>query len=262
MSSDVGAMIKSISDFFLFPYTISFKLFGYIGYIGPQFLAFLPFLLICQKKHTKLLLFSLSTLIAGAFFTNSLRFLYIVFILMSLISISIIDQINKKSLLVLAITFILFNFVISITMQESLYKGHQYYADKLNYEEYKATMFPAYQAYDYINKHADKNTKILIIGEARNYYLKTPYLVSSALDYCILRKYLNTSNNINEFINHIQSDGFNYLVFSKSEWIRLQQSYHRLTEDEIAKAIRFLNKLKVIFEKNNVYVYELALKTY
>ena len=46
---------------------------------------------------------------------------------------------------------------------------------KFSSQQYKEHFFPAYPVFAYINANAPPQAKVLVAGEARNYYLKRPY---------------------------------------------------------------------------------------
>jgi hypothetical protein len=128
---------------------------------------------------------------------------------------------------------------------------------KFSSQQYKEYIFPAYPVFTYINKNTPAQAKILIAGEARNYYLKRPYQLSSALDYCILKKYLTCSSVTTEFVAAIKNDGFSYLLVSFSELERLQKSYLNLTAAEEEKLFDFLHSLAPVFQNGSYFLYKI-----
>jgi hypothetical protein len=110
----------------------------------------------------------------------------------------------------------------------------------------------------YINANTAPRAKILLAGEARNYYLKRPYQVSSALDHCILKKYLAKSRTSGEFIAAIQKEGFSYLLLNFSELQRLQKGYGIITIAEQQKLFGFLRSWDPVFSHGSTNLYQIG----
>jgi len=117
MTKDVGTMIYSFMDVVKFPYNLSFQELGFGGLVGVQFLVFLPFLLVVGerlKRKKLLLLFALLALFLGGFFTGSLRFLYIVFVIFSFYVGIVFESFEELPLISGRILKILFFLVITL----------------------------------------------------------------------------------------------------------------------------------------------------
>jgi len=257
MKSDVGNIIKSFSDFIKLPYNLSLKTYGYIGNIGIQFLLFLPFLILNKVKKSKLFYFSIFTLFIGSCFTYSIRFFYIVFIIFSIFTVFIIEKFNNKLLLFVLIILIFINLGRAFVFQETLYQSNKFYAGKFDNIEYKKKFLPEYTGYELLNKKTDKNSKILLIGESRNFYLKRKYTLSSALDYSILKKYIKKEYDFNKFKENLIKDNINYVFISKNEFMRNMKKYKRINKEILNKALKYLNRFPMIFNKNSISIYKI-----
>lgn len=262
MKADVGTMFHSPIDVVKFPYTLSFGQLGFGGIVGAQFLIFLPFLLLVRerlKKNWYLLLFAVLTLYAGGFFTGSLRFLYIVFVFLTLYLAVIYESLGQKIVKYLFFIIICMNFITALASQEQMYRSYQLYFQKLDVEEYKAFIFPAYPGFAYVNRHTGPGSRVMLVGEARNYYLHRPYLVSSSIDYSILKKYLQQSENAEAFLSTLRNDKIDYIILNLGEFNRLQRQYHRLGEIEWNKITLFLRHLqsKLVFQHKGIFVFKL-----
>jgi hypothetical protein len=265
MQSDVGKMYYSPVDLLKLPYTVSFNTMGFGGTVGAQFLIFLPFLLVLKKPlkgKWPLLVFSLVTLFLGGYFTKSLRFVYIVFICLSFYLAVVYESMGQKIIRILFSLIIAINFVIGLAHQELMFPSYQVLVGEHDIEVYKASVIPSYPAIAYVNRYAGPDSEVMIVGEARNYYLKVPYRVSSGIDYSILKKYLTRSGDVDAFVTALKDDGIDYIIFNSNEFYRLQGQYRRLDESELAKWKSYLEHLwsKGVFHQKGVFVFKLADK--
>lgn len=262
MKADIGKMFYSLTDAIKFPYTISYGQLGFGGAVGAQFLIFLPFLLIVRerlKKNWYLLLFAVLTLYAGGFFTGSLRFMYIVFVFLSLYLAVVYESVGQKIVKYLFFIVISLNFITALASQEQMYRSYQLFFHKLDVEEYKAFIFPTYPGIAYVNRHAEPGSRVMLVGETRNYYLKRPYLLASSMDYSILKKYLQQSENEEEFLRTLRNDKIDYIILNLGEFNRLQHHYHRLDEYQWNKITWYLRDLqsKMVFQQKRIFVFKL-----
>jgi hypothetical protein len=262
MKADVGKMFYSLTDAIKFPYTISYGQLGFGGFVGAQFLIFLPFLLIVRKRLKKnwyLLLFAVLTLYVGGYFTGSLRFLYIAFVFLSFYLGVVYESVGKKIVKCLFFIVISLNFITALASQEQMYHSYQLFFQRLDVEGYKASVFPTYPGIAYVNRHAEPGSRVMLMGEARNYYLKRPYLVASSMDYSILKKYLNQSENEEEFLRTLRNDKIDYIILNLGEFNRLYHQYKRLDEyqwNQITWYLRHLNS-KIVFQQKGIFVFKL-----
>ncbi len=261
MKSDVGVLIHSIKDLYSLPFTLSFREVGSGGLTGIQFLVFLPFVMLIKKiKRVMFLYFSLILLIAGAFFTSSVRFGYIAVALLSIYVILVyenLDSIRAGIIKILIFVLIALNIVTAFGYHERIYKAADLYSGKLDMEEYKIEMLPSYSAISYINHNTPGNARILIVGDTRNFYLLRKYNVSSAIDYSILKGYLSGASDIVDFIRVLREDGIDYILYNMSEFQRLNKKYKRLDKEESEKFFGFVKYLTPVFEKGYSCVYKI-----
>jgi hypothetical protein len=98
------------------------------------------------------------------------------------------------------------------------------------------------------------------VGEARNYYLKRPYLVASGIDYSILKKYLKQSESAEEFLDALRNDKIDYIILNLGEFNRLQREYHRLDENQWRKMALYLRHLqsKMVFQQKGIFVFKVT----
>ena len=255
LQDDVGVMVRAPGDMLRLPYDLSFFNHGYGGLVGPLFLVFLPFLLLGPVRDKKWLLWVLLILTAAPFFTASLRFAYIVFVVLAIFATRAYELAGGKFLKGIFYLLIALNFVMGFAMLEKFYQAHSLLGGTYSPEEYREHFFPAYPAFAYLNRQTPAGAKILIAGEARNFYLKRPYQLSSALDYCILKKYLQAGRDAAGFVAAIRKDGFAYLLVNFSELERLQEQYRILTAAEKEKLLFFLGTMTPVFRQGALCVY-------
>jgi hypothetical protein len=258
LQADVGRIVHAPADFFKLPYNLSFFAYGYGGLVGPFFLIFLPFLLLVPIAQKKWLLWTLLVLFIAPFFTGSLRFVYVVFVLLAFFSLQAVEATGGKILKTIFYLLIVVNFVMGFALLEKLYLAHYMLSGKFSSEQYKECFFPTYPVFAYINANTLPQARILVAGEARNYYLKRPYQVSSAMDYCILKKYLEQSRTAGEFVTAIKKGDFSYLVVNFSELQRLQKRYKNLTAAEEEKLFYFLRSMTPLFRRGSVCLYKIT----
>jgi len=256
LRADVGKMVHSPLQFLRLPYDISFFIKGSGGMVGPLFLIFLPFLLLVAFGEKKWLLLALLILLSAPFFTASLRFVYISFVLLTIFCMRAYESSALRFLDFIFFLVITVNFIAGTALLERFYSSHYLWSGKYSVEEYKEYFSPTYPAFAFINAKAPPGARILIAGEARNYYLHRPYQLSSALDYCILNPYLDRSKNSAEFVAAIKKDGFSYLLVNFYELERLQKHYANMAAGEEKKLMEFLRSLAPVFSRGPVHVYE------
>jgi hypothetical protein len=257
LEKDADKLFYSIKDVIKFPYTLSFSELGSGGIVGPLFLMFLPFLVVKKEKRLLLLIFSLLILLVGANFKLSIRVWTIAFIFLSIYVVIAYEFLTYRIMKYLFFIIIGFNVVTAYGLQEYLYRSFNLFSGQLDIEEYKASTFHTYKAIAFVNKHTPGNSRVLLVGEAKSYYLKRPYYVSSGYDFSILKKYLEKSSNVNDFITALKADGIDFIIFNPGEFHRLQQGYNRLTREELNRSLDFLQQLKPVFHEEGVFVFGL-----
>jgi hypothetical protein len=257
LQAEVGRIVHAPGDFIKLPYNLSFFAYGYGGLVGPFFLIFLPFLLLRPVAQKKWLLWAALVLASAPFFTGSLRFIYAVFVLLAVFAVQAYEAAGGRTLKTIFYLLIVVNFVMGFALLEKFYLAHYMLSGKLNSQQYKEYFFPAYPVFAYVNANAPPGARILLAGEARSYYLKRPYQVSSAMDYCILKKYLGQSLTSGDFVMAMQKEGFSYLVVNFSELRRLQENYAILSAVERDKLLYFLSSMAPAFRRGSVCLYKI-----
>ncbi|MDQ1351615.1 MAG: hypothetical protein QG657_1920 [Acidobacteriota bacterium] len=267
MRADVGQIIHSWQDLLKLPYTLSFYEMGSGGLMGAQFLIFLPFIIIAIKRRENrkslLLLFALLFLLVGCYFTAQVRFMYAAIVLLAVFTVMVYESLDALGIKIMKSLFFLvigLNLVTAFGYQERICRAHYLYSGKsASIDEYLEVAFPTYPAIAYVNKNTPGDANILLVGEARNYYLKRPYYVSSSLDYSILKKYLSAGPGFQDFIAALKQDKIRCIIYNAKEFERLQKVYQCLAEEEMTRSVDFLNHLNPVFTDRNgeLYVFEI-----
>ena len=196
-------------------------------------------------------------LATAPFFTASLRFIYAVFVVLTIFAMLAYEAVGGRLIRVVFWTLIALNFTMGFAILEKSYQAHTAWGGELTQRQYRERLFPAYSLFAHITSVVPHGEKILLVGEARNYYLKRPYQLSSALDYCIVKKYLPGSRDAREFAAAIKADGYSYLAVCLSELERLQKGYAILTDAEKEKLLRFLQNMSPVFSHGSSRLYSL-----
>lgn len=265
MQNDVGKMYHTVPDFLKLPYTLSFDTLGFGGTVGAQFIILLPLLLLggagALKKKWYLLVFSLLLLYVGGYFTVSVRFIYIGFIFLCIYLAVVYESPGSGKTLVRFLFFfvISLNIVMGLAQQEQMFRSVRLLRGGGGVEGYKTAMFPTYPAIDFVNRNTEHGSMIMLVGEARNYYLKRPYRLASGIDYSILKSYLEKTGSGEAFAATLAEDGVDYMILNLAEFNRLQKSYHRLDGAAWQKMAVYLKHLqsRIVFQKGGVFVFKI-----
>lgn len=260
MVADVGRMFYSFKEALLLPYTLSFSQVGFGGMVGMQFLLFLPLLFLAKervKAYWHFLLFGLLTIFISGYFTGSIRFLYIALIVLVFFLVMVYEALNNKIIKGLIWLVLVLNILHGVLLQEQMTRASRLYLANKSAEDYLSSMFPTYAAFQYVNINTPPLSRVLVAGEARNFYLQRQYWTSSALDFSILKKYLVSARTVEQFLDLLRQDGINYMIINMSELYRLQKTYTNLETDMFDRLKNFLDALQdyIIFQHGASFVY-------
>ncbi len=255
--SEVGSSYQSLMDLLKAPYRFSFQMQGAGGMVGPIFLVFLPFLAFFKRyKHQFLLYFSLLLLFSAPLFGQAFRYIYIVFILLS-IFVALSYQLNDSKFLKIVFgILIVYNSIYGLFTLESIYSARKLYFEKQSIEQYRLHYYPSYRGFSTINRITPPSSKILVAGESRGYLLKRRHMIASPYDYSIMDKYIVHSSNRKQFFERIKADGFDYLFFNLAEFKRLQ-SYRRLSPEKTEILFDYLKSTPPFRKEGPLYIYKL-----
>ncbi len=257
--ADLGARIHSWQDLLRAPYEFSFKNLGAGSFVGPVFLIFLPFLLFRKiaGRQRILFIFPLLLILGSSFFGNAMRYVYVAFVLLSMIVAAVYEDQGRGALRFVFAVVILVNLATGLFMLEGIYEARRVYYQKTPLREYTAALFPMYKAYQAMNERTPPGTRVLVAGETRGYYLHRPHTIASAYDYSVLKKYIARAASPEEFTSALRGDGYDYLLFNLAEFTRLTSRYKRLSPLETEKLFGFLRGMQPSLVHDSIYTYEL-----
>ena len=129
-----------------------------------------------------------------------------------------------------------------------------------------------YSALQFVNKELPADSKTLIIGDGRSFYIKKNFVVSSVFDLSPIVEYAKHSKNGKEMYENMRKDDISHLILNLAEAIRLARGYKIFGWDDKSLTVFndfWNNHVKEIFLKeetiheqgrvlkNRVMVYEL-----
>lgn len=133
-----------------------------------------------------------------------------------------------------------------------------------------AYAFSHYAAIEFINDKLPPRAKTLIVGDARSYYFRKDFVVSSVFDKTPAVEWAAASGDGDELYARMKAEGVTHLLVNTSEAIRLGRSYGIFYWDERTRGVfnDFWNRhLREVFARderedgnlvNRVAVYELV----
>ncbi len=241
------------------------------GLIGPLFLIFAPFLLFFKKFNKiirYLIIYSLLYFIFWAFSQQYIRSLIpglpFLSLIVAYLIVDFLSSPGKRNISWIA------SFIIIIALAFNLIyviKIHAFFSPlKVVFglesrEEYINRDFPPYSVMNYINQNLSPSSKVLFIGETRTYYCERPFVANTAFDTTIIVEWVQSTKDIQDLLDRFKEEGVTHILYNKREGERLEHqfSYFDWKEKEDIKKYRYFmnNYLKLIYAKNEVYLYEI-----
>jgi hypothetical protein len=83
---------------------------------------------------------------------------------------------------------------------------------------------PPYPAYAFIDRGLPPDAKVLILGEARTYYLERAYVDASLIDEHPLAAWLRESRTVEELAARFRAAGVTHVLFAHAEFLRLARA--------------------------------------
>ncbi|MFH1282678.1 MAG: glycosyltransferase family 39 protein, partial [bacterium] len=231
-------------------------------FLGPIFIAFAPFLLFLknEKKHLLILYFAIGLYVFEFQFTNILRMFLpfqIVFILPFALTFD--EFIYKRLLKVFLIICVFFNLCWQGILCISSFGGFvvRDLGDEILYLSIPhETLYPpsCYPAYEFLRNNP-KYKKVLIIGDARNFYCPIKSLTNTVFNKPPLIE-LFEKYEAKEVLGLLKKEGFDTLLINRSE---LGRTYsYKYDKEKYFDDIRALLGLdfNLIFEYESLLLYE------
>ncbi|MDT8286056.1 MAG: hypothetical protein RQ748_03010, partial [Elusimicrobiales bacterium] len=130
--------------------------------------------------------------------------------------------------------------------------------------------YSSWRAYDYVNRSLPRDAKVLVIGDARTFYLERPYLASSVFDLNPVVELSAAARSGRDLYESLTEAGVTHMVLNVAEAIRLGRGYGAFYWDAAARRsfYEFWDRHAVELEgwtetdegrfSNRVAVYEIA----
>jgi hypothetical protein len=83
---------------------------------------------------------------------------------------------------------------------------------------------PSFSAMNWINHHAPSESRVLVEGDARGFYLARPFLASSIFDTNLFAKWVKESGSPSDLLKRFQAERVNYLLVNMGEIMRLNRA--------------------------------------
>lgn len=226
--------------------------------ISPLLLIALIVLPLTNLKKTALpVIFAVFYFIAWFFTGQVLRFLLPVVPLAALIAGQAFA--NTKP----AFKYLALGLLVAAQAGTSLYFGEKYLEPfqmfVLNRNEYKDRYLSYYRAADFINTSTDRDAGVLLLGDARTFYIKRPVLAYTVFNSRGILDNLSETKG-EGFIASLLSRKIRYILLNRNELYRLKESGFN-DVDALVKSEAFNkvmdNYFKKIYSDANCDVYEL-----
>ncbi|MEK6808633.1 MAG: glycosyltransferase family 39 protein [Nanoarchaeota archaeon] len=258
--SMADGMGVNLLSYILLPWNLSFHSENFSIPIGitPIFFAFIPLLIFIRKDNTINRLLFISWIFTTSWFITSqqIRLLMPIFPLLAIVSGFVVYTITekKKQLTILVTTIlsftILFNLGISMGINDDKI---EYVLGIIQPEQFFDNLkdFNPHNVAVYANNNLPSNSKILLFGEVRGYYLNLPYIwgrstIQSIIDY-------DSLNNEEMLYDKLKSLEITHLFINKNYLNDMD------TKDSIKKMELLIKRhSREIYEHNGVYLYELT----
>ena len=111
----------------------------------------------------------------------------------------------------------------------------------------------------FINEELPADSKTLIVGDGRSFYIKKKFVVSSVFDLSPIAEYAKCSKNGGEMHGKMKKDKITHILLNAGEARRLDRSYNIFTWDDKSLAVFndfWNNHIKEVFEKKEVFLTE------
>lgn len=246
-------------------------------FFTPIFLITLPLAIFNRRKNHFInylwFLFWFSYVMWSISTTTIRHFFASYFILAILTAYYINDAFNNTISYILK-TILYFTIILSIHYSllmmhsESRYKVFNGEISRDEYLSISHTRYPmpSYSMYKYINENFNNNEKVLIVGDAKTFYLNKKFISSSVFDRNLFVDAVIKSKNEKEIYNILKENEITHILLNVIEAYRTQGGYKIFywNEKDLEKVDNFLKNHMIEeknFEKvsNNIYSEKLVL---
>ena len=226
----------SFYNYFLFLWPLTMGGLQQEALPGAVFLTFIPLVFLFRNSDKKIkLLFSyfIFSLVLWAILARFyLRYFIQSLPVASLLLGSYIANIEskelfKKALLALLLALSLVNITYSNGLMNLIQEPIPYVLGQETKKEYLSRQrlsypCPYFETLDYANKIADKNAKILFLGETRGLYCRKKYIINGPGDYSPFVEWTKSSKDAAELYKKVKDNGVTHILFNAPEMKRLR----------------------------------------
>ncbi len=200
---------------------------------GLQFIAFVPFILMCLHKKKLRLIIVIGLVFLFLWLTNNYVFRYFapllgLFAFMGAYAwLKLLHHREPllKLLLSAGLGLILFVNVWSILIQFGRHEPLKVAINAESESEYLSRKLASYPAIEYVNK-LDQPVKVLFVGDEKSFYCTRSYVCNTTYNYNPLIVALGHSNSIDDVKRQLKKDGFTHIIVNFQELERLILNYN------------------------------------
>jgi hypothetical protein len=265
-------IVKKATKIISSPWNLSIKGIDSFRHIGPVLILVLPFLFFVRKKGFLIfILLAISiSYVWFSLFTDKLKYflpiLPLAFLLVSYITYKlskIFPTITKHTPLLVALIFTLTN-INSIALFALQFRPLQLLSGSINKDHYLSVNGPGYPnppyaVYNYIDQHLPATSKILIIGDAKTFYLKRDYIANTVHDIIPIIEWANDANTIDDLYEVISMKEVTHILVNVNEALRTRNyNINKWTANGMQVFDNFWKRhIKHIYYTNGLFLYEI-----
>jgi len=237
--------------------------------LGVVYLAFIVLIFFAKFWKNEIIKFLFIFIAVSYVLWEPVSFLEIKFYIASFPAFAIvvawaIDQQREKFIYKIYIPSILFlnfyNFLYISPLCQVIYRPLGIITGSIERDEFLLKSHSAYSGYKFINERLPHTAKVLIFGEARCYYIKRNFISWAVQNLNPLFEILKNSDSPEEVYENMRKQKITHIFVNAPEAYRTVDFYISAREWKILE--NFWKKhLKLIFAKNNNFVYELVEQT-
>ncbi|MEW5806857.1 MAG: glycosyltransferase family 39 protein [Acidobacteriota bacterium] len=265
---------RDLAEIWNLPYRMSFSSsdFGSFSWVGPVFLIFLPLIFVYKKERLDyiLILYALLYFLLWAFSFNMMRFAVPLMVILSILSGRAIHRYAfedgslfiRRFLSASLVVIVAFNALYFLSRQASLPDSMKVVFGIESERSFLSRYLEYYDAVDFYNKIAEKDSRILFIGEARTFYCKSRAVWSSAYNENPIIPIIRESELSVEISRKLHSLGITHILYAPREVAHLHRIYgaYNLNEKEEERFLRFLKEETTsLFSEGGIHL--LQIKT-
>ena len=103
-------------------------------------------------------------------------------------------------------------------------EGLQSKSDYLSSSPYSTYSTPSYPSYHWINKNTPRDAHVLVLGDARGFYLDRPFQSSSVFDTDLFTAWVKRSSSSQDFVAKLKKENITHLAVNMGEMMRLRRN--------------------------------------